>query len=192
MSRLNNTKRGEILEAVITARFGEEFNKINKQYADFANKVYEDHFKKDLKKMESLPNGWLEKSQYIYGQLGTTSYACLTFSGLHRRGIGCNGFFKNKEDCVYRVFKNKGNTFNYEQTHEFVTEFDDLNNYLERFDEEVSKAQIKTMAVLNKHQTVKKLLETWPEIKPFIPKEDAPVQLPAIPVDELNKILQLP
>lgn len=48
-------------------------------------------------------------------------------------------------------------------------------------------------AVLEKATTIKKLVEIWPEIEPFIPQDvTAPVvNLPAVPTEEINALLGL-
>lgn len=54
------------------------------------------------------------------------------------------------------------------------------------------EAGVKVWALLEQATTVKKLLEIWPEVEPFIPVDAAPTtRLPAVPVDEVNALLGL-
>ena len=69
--------------------------------------------------------------------------------------------------------------------------FEDLHQRIDAFFEERSDAMAKTDAILAKFSTVKSLLDAWPELEPFVPKEAAPLP-PALPIYEMNKMLGLP
>ena len=69
--------------------------------------------------------------------------------------------------------------------------FEDLQQRIDAFFEERDEAREKMTAILAKFSTTKSLLDAWPELEPFVPKEAAPLP-PALPIYEMNKLLGLP
>lgn len=55
----------------------------------------------------------------------------------------------------------------------------------------IDQAEAKIIAALN-GTTRAKAIVLWPEIEPFLPAENKPAGLPALPVKELNALLDLP
>ena len=69
--------------------------------------------------------------------------------------------------------------------------FEDLQRRIDAFLDEREEAEAKTGAILAKFSTVKSLLDTWPELEPFVPAAAAALP-PALPIYEMNKLLGLP
>lgn len=69
--------------------------------------------------------------------------------------------------------------------------FEDLQQRIDAFLEERNEAKEKMDAIMAKFSTVKSLLDAWPEMAPFVPKEVAPLP-PSLPIYEMNKMLGLP
>lgn len=61
-----------------------------------------------------------------------------------------------------------------------------------KFREAKDTAEAKVNGILSEATTVKKLIEIWPEVEPFIPPGTTPVHLPAVPRVEVNALLGLP
>jgi len=73
-----------------------------------------------------------------------------------------------------------------------VIQFRDIQTRRSKLREAENEARAKVNGVLSGATTVKKLLEIWPEVEPFVPPAAAPVNLPAIPRVEVNALLGLP
>lgn len=66
-----------------------------------------------------------------------------------------------------------------------------LNNRAAKLNEERREVDAKTYGALAAFTTVEKLVKAWPEVAEFIPGGKPPAMLPALPVEDLNKMLGL-
>ena len=75
-----------------------------------------------------------------------------------------------------------------------VQQFYDLEAEKKRLDDKGDTVTAQLQATLSKFQSVKKLLEAWPEAAELIPETmpESKMNLPALPVAELNKLVGLP
>lgn len=184
-------------------RFKTDYLVIVGKSKDFSTKVYNDIFSEtEQKTMKSLPKGWMPVASGISVSFGSTKVN-LSFNGSikdwYSRYTHPNQYHPSiKTDDIDRIVPYKfsyGGAYAkvYDARHEFSAEYEDLYNSVVDFHEKTTVARSKIAASLESVTTDTKLLEAWPEIKPFLAKiEKVIIPLPAIPVADLNAVLRLP
>lgn len=196
-TRLTNTTRDQITSAVLTHRFREPVDALIADRAAFAEEVYNDVYRKaDREKMAALPKGWLPETNAIGVQFGDQSgYVSLYFGG-HFYGrlrsvrtpgdekqIERRAFSKNVHGCV-KV---------YDADHRLAVKHTALDRRYTELKAEFEAAERQVKAALDSATTVNRLVEMWPEVEPFVRPLGTPSpKVPAIPTDQLNKLLDLP
>lgn len=173
--RLTNEMRSRIAKAVLEHRFGPEEKEIELDRKKLGSLVYDtlyDKFTQGL--MAELPEGWLptQCADHVYfaGQWVSVEF------GEPRR-------------FLYEEF-NTSPKFGADDPVSKLFESIESRKYKLR--EARGEASAKVNGLLSEATTVKKLLEIWPEVEPFIPPATAPVHLPAVPRAEVNALLGLP
>lgn len=193
MTRLTKDIRDEIVLDLLRHSFKERVEALYAERAALAQAIYEDVFSAETrKKMQSLPEGWLPEVKGINARLGS-DYSSFDFSGGLYGEI--NRIAKNGKDETRRVpSKHKGGCVaSYDATHKLALENERLANLRKSLCEEIETAKRAADTAVNAVSTVKRLIEVWPEVNPFASKHSAEKpQLPAVPTDQLNKILGLP
>ena len=193
-TRLTNDIRAAICEALLKHRFTDAVTAHAKDMAAFALEVYEDKYKKAARAaMNSLPDGWLYESSDINVTLGA-SYQRLNFNGSEYGDLA--KFNASYGDTVtFRVLaKDKGVCANvYDAGSNMASRYEKLRAKSQDLKTQITEARRQVGAALSSVTTVKRLIETWPEIEPFARKfEGEKSHLPALPTDALNAILDLP
>ena len=193
-TRLTNDIRTSISEALLKHRFTEAVTAHAKEMATFAQEVYEDKYKKAQRAaMNALPDGWLYESSDITATFGT-SFQRLNFNGSEYGELA--KFNASYSDTVtFRVLaKDKGSCVStYDAGHKMSSRFDVLKGKSQDLKTQITEARRQVGAALSSVTTIKRLIETWPEIEPFARKfEGEKSHLPALPTDALNAILDLP
>lgn len=198
-TRLTNTIRERIANAVLRHRFSEPVEVLIADRAAFAEEVYNDVYRKaDREKMAALPKGWLPETNSINVQFGDDgrSYESLNFSGLVYGGVGGMRKPDDKREVIgRRAYSNRahGCVKVYDADHRLAKKNADLHQrYIDlKTSFEAAKQQVE--AALSSASTINKLVEIWPEVEPFARSfDDVPVKVPAIPTAKLNEILDLP
>jgi hypothetical protein len=164
--------------------------------ADFAVKVYEDLYAKSTRdKMNALPEGWLSSSDNLGVQFGT-SYERIYFNGYtYGKIISVIAQEDRRKDGSLRLLAkhSHGCAKAYEATHPLSIAHANLEATERDLKTEFEATRRQLDAALSAVTTVKRLIETWPEIAPFaIEFENEKPNLPALPTEQLNKILDLP
>lgn len=196
MTKLTTYIRENLAKDLLKHRFGDAAAALVADRAAFALKVYNDLYSEaERKKMAALPDGWLGKSSSITVQFGEGSgYGQIEFSGSVYGDV--HAVMKAPVNAVYRLVAYhhlRGCAKVYERTHGFSDEYDALRERQEDLATQISQARRQTEAALTKATTLKRLVEIWPEIEPFVEKyADKPKPLPALPTNELNALLDLP
>ncbi len=196
-TRLTNTTRDQIASAVLTHRFREPVDALIADRAAFAEEVYNDIYRKaDREKMAALPKGWLTETAAINVQFGDSrGYESVQFSG---KIYGKLGSVKTKDDgksVERRAFaKNThGCARVYDADHRLARKHADLGRRFEELKAAFEAAERQVNAALDSATTVNRLVEMWPEVEPFVRPLGTPSpKVPAIPTDQLNKLLDLP
>lgn len=196
--RLNNDMRDEITNAVILHKFEQEARELCDEHAAIALEIYDDVYADDRKAMNDLPDGWLPEAVDITVNSGGERHT-FRFDGSTQRYGRAAGHWvlrEIKRDENNKRVKSVDNCYKatkaYPTRSPITKRIDKYQQMLGKFNERTGDAQRQTRAMLDKFYTVEKLLEAWPEIKPFIPEKQRPVQLPAVPTKALNEMLDLP
>lgn len=192
-TRLNIDNRNAIIKDALAHRFGAEVKALIDERAEFAAAVYDDICKKaDRLKMAELPDGWLPKTDNIAVQFGA-DFTRIYFNG-RVHGDLCKATDYRRDDERRVLAKhNSGCAKAYEATHKLASEHARLRAKETDLRTAYKQAAQSMMTALNRVSTVKKLIETWPEIAPFAScHETGKPSLPALPTDQLNKLLDLP
>lgn len=193
--RLNADLRSTICEAALVHRFNSDIQKLTDERANLARIIYEDVYEQNLKKMRALPDGWLPKSNCIKIQFGD-EITVLMFNGQLYGRRHYDDMLNRNSEAVERVVLASDTRANvmkiYGARDPIALALTQMNNDTASASETIKTARNQTMATLNQFHTVEKLIEKWPEIKPFIPEKQTPVLLPAIAKEKLNEMLDLP
>ncbi|RRY03797.1 Nmad5 family putative nucleotide modification protein [Brucella anthropi] len=196
MTRLNNDIRADICQKMLDHRFGDEMKELVLDKVKFAEAVYNSVYSKTVRnQMHKLPNGWLcegYKLQVCFG----ASYTDVYFSGT------CHGKlhylirnWKDIPDIHRRVLrKHEHNAAKvYSALDPLSERHEELANRQKTLLNKVSEAEKAITASLSKVSSVERLLDLWPEAKPFLaPYLNQKPQLPSVPVATLNTLLDLP
>lgn len=192
--RLTNAIRETIVNKLIEHRFAKQAIALRKKRAKLAKDVYSYAFTKAQREiLTNAPKGWFKKERDIVVNLSGER---------HRLYFG--GDFPSYGDPRYPL---RVMTADMESEylhvpydvdpvipvkHKLAVRIAEANGELSDLIEEIQVTTAKTKASLGKIHSVKHLLEQWPEVRPFLPKEDQTAALPAIPTKDLNKLLDLP
>lgn len=177
--RLNLQIRDKILQRMLEHAFGKRDKKLAADKTALGNEVYSDLYPTYIRKrMAALPEGYLPESRSqavaFAGQV-----TVVLWNGLRRVAEARSSYHPAKA---------------YDAVHVFTKRFFSLERESSRLKEERAKAESAARAALNSCSTVKKLLEIWPEAKPFVSDFAAPPEVRALTlsIKDLNAQLGLP
>lgn len=180
--RLTNFIRDQIARAAIANRFDHVGEKLRKEEATLAEYCYELFFGDFYRAVKTLPAAYFRQSETIivvepFG--GRRLYLHFTY------GIT----FPIPYDVI-----SEDNPLTEERAPNLAKAVADWNNANHSYLVERQNAFQKVRELLASVSTVGKLVQIWPEVEPFIPKEQVvvrPTQQLAIPIPELNLLLGL-
>ncbi|MFH1806866.1 MAG: Nmad5 family putative nucleotide modification protein [Pseudomonadota bacterium] len=179
--RLTNKLRDQILKDLINHKFAAEDAQLFAVENQIGDDIYADFYGPAIiKKMDDMPDGALPRADMARVNIAGFN---LNISMSKLRPI----FHTDKRG--HEVF-NAGRT--YPRDHEIAKRWTALENRRSVLSADKRDAKAQAGAVLYSAGTVKRLLEIWPEVKPFIPAEPPQAQLPVIITADLNKALGLP
>lgn len=100
----------------------------------------------------------------------------------------------DKDDNEIRLLTPSRDKCLFSADHELSKRFEKLNKKESRIKKKESEIEANVQAALNSVTTIKRLIEIWPESKELIPTDisKASIQLPALQVEDLNKLIGLP
>jgi hypothetical protein len=196
-TRLTNDIRDSIVAKLMKHRFGDAIDTLIKDRAAFAEKIYNDVYPETQRhRMASLPAGWLPEDSDLSVEFNgqARGYTRLPFDGSF---YGPMARFRSKVERVHRRILNKHDhsacAKSYDATHALAVEYGQLSDRFDSLKAEFETAERKASAALASVTTIKRLIETWPEIEPFAKEfDETPPKLPAIPTSDLNQLLDLP
>lgn len=177
-----NLRRSEvdkIVSRLLEHKFGEAFKKLKEREVKLAERVYNDVFSAAHRKlMAELPEGWLPARSHIVARFG-----------------GSQG--RLDHGTPLRVPNSKSDSWGtlkvYEATHALAEAYQELENDKATLKAERTRLSQEATGAITTARTMKRLLETWPEIEPFTRGLAKPVSLlPAIPIQTLNSSFGLP
>lgn len=196
MTRLTNDMRADIVSALMTHKFDDEVSVLCDERAGIALAVYEHHYAGTLERMDKLPKGWLQTEGVVRFRAAGYNHQ-YNFSGrIFGRPQTLSSFISNKRENVEKRQQAQwvGRTLQtYEATHDIAVRVEKHEAAAAALAERVTQARAQATATLDRFTTVEKLIDAWPEIKPFIPAGKAPPPaVPALPTQHLNQMFDLP
>lgn len=198
-TRLTNDLRDAIAADILRHRFNEQVDALIADRAAFAEAVYCDIYRKsDREKMEALPKGWLPECSKVGVQFGSTgrSYENVNFDGSFYGPLGAMRTRVKDKPSTDRRMQNRhahGCAKVYDDQHKLSIRRQELDDRFSALKADFEAAKRQTNAALASVNTIKRLIEAWPEVAPFATKhEAAPRQLPSVPTEKLNEMLGLP
>lgn len=196
--KLTNAIREEITNAVIKYRFEKEYIQLMDDIQQAANKVYEDFYEKELKKINALPKGWLPTGNGIKAKFGSEVIEFSFNGGFSSRTAGLQSILQKRESIYFRFLHDDRDCYKilkvYDDDHNLSKICQKAHNNAKEFVRNVQEAERQIQAALASCSTLAKLEKVWAEVKPFTEKykNKDTVNLPAIPVARLNGIFNLP
>jgi hypothetical protein len=195
--KLTNTIRDRILIDMLIHRFRAEADVLASDYVALANDVYDDMFTKaEAKTRDALPDGWLRTEDDIGVKFGDQDrgYEQLDFAG---RQYGAISRVGTKREGIYKRMPSKfgsGCAKIYDRDHPLTDRHEGLAERRRALVAAIDEAEKVGKAALYSAGTIGRLKTIWPEVSPFCVKyaEDAPVNLPSLPVSKLNETFGLP
>ena len=172
--------------------------------AVFARRVYDDVIPPSTQvRLEELPDGWVPQVNHVSVQFGDESrnVTQVDFSG--RIGVydaiaralshGDSESVPHKGRRVpYRM--KDGVVKVYEVGSKLQRDWEELTNRRVALTAKIKEAEKVIEGTLGSFTTVNALINGWPEVEPFAAKyrQQPPSQLPAVPRQHLNNLLDLP
>jgi hypothetical protein len=195
--RLSVGIKESVERELISYRFAEEAKTLVSDFATLALDVYHDVYPEtDRVKMQRLPRGWLPKR----GDVKVTFAGEMTQLPFRGRCHGEIARARGKDGCSTEAerlipFSDYGGRCvkQYEATHDLAERFAALEQRWSQLEADIRAAQRAARAAMDSVTTVKRLIEVWPEVAPFVQHyENKPNTLPAVPRSDLNVALGLP
>lgn len=167
-TRLTNHIRNQMLLALINKRFKSEEKALEDLKPAVGDEIYKLVFP-EWRKMDRLPEGWLRRvSGLRFYDKGQARYVAFS----RERPIPHDEPSELKGEAA-----------------RLAREYEEKRAELKERRDTVTR---QVRATLESFHTLDKLLKEWPEAKPFVPKELAPITSAlAIPVASLNALLGL-
>jgi hypothetical protein len=192
-TKLTNWMREQIVRDLLSHRFTKPIDKLVKDRAALAMKVYRDLYPRSLlAKIEALPEGWLCTENDIKAQF-SGRVDSMDFNG---SAYGIIGKYRTSTDAVFKPFlsKDKGRVVAvYDASHPLAVAHAELADRMKEICSQLDTAKRQAEAALNSASTIGGIIALWPEIEPFARKhESAKAPLPALPTAALNALLDLP
>ena len=167
--RLTNYIRDAIIKTLMEKRFKKQLAEFHAKEVELGLRVYQSVYP-DWKIASKLSEGWLCSDTCVRFRMDGQS---------HMLPIG---------KSMPTPYGSK--TRNLPQ--EMTKEVRDLKREEEALDALRNSARDQAKSLLYSVQTLKRLLETWPEVKPYLPKDlEQPVTALAVPVSQLNQVFGL-
>lgn len=184
MTRLTKEVRKIICEnALAQSPIKEKIKTVKQKLEQLALEIYKDKVTSEqqkeademVEKMASLP------FTPNYGVFRNQSYLTCSFGGM------CNYLDLPESGRFYEIPRS-----DYSAEHKFSKKFNELDQEKIKLLEQLDDTRQEIMAVLNSCNTLKRLLEIWPEASNFLNGVDivtSKVGLPAVMIEDLNKKL---
>lgn len=206
--RIKADLRNSIVKAAFRHAFQDEFYVLRNAFANLAQEAYQDAFKHIMDKIQAIPEDWLKPCPRISIAVDG-AVTQLDFTG-HRHyylpyeNDTATWYLRDSEREIRGHFAVPNSMsgcehiprINYEPDHPIAKK---LQVLVEQEKDLISRMRTSLNsldAMLRKHTTVKKLIESWPEIEELLvavlPKTAPEVSLPAKTRQELNTLLDLP
>lgn len=198
MTKLTKSIRGAITHDVLKHRFQDQALKLKGQHSKLAHRVYKDILgASNLKKMKTIPKGWLPTTNRIKVRAG--EIFDLYLSG-RMPGNNFNTYTETIVDGYLPIPQSMEGNYKCLKIYAPNTSIGlAISNHRKDIDSlttVVNESAAEVRSMLTSCTTIKKLVAIWPEVEPFTLKHlsngATPMHLPIKSVDSLNKLLDLP
>lgn len=184
MTRLTKEVRKIICEnALSQSPIKEKIITVRQKLEQLAVDIYNDNVTSEQSKEADEMAKRMKELPFIcaYGVFKHLNYLTCSFGGM------CNYLDLPKTCDFYEIPR-----ADYSAEHKFSKRFNELDQEKIKLLEQLDNTRQEIMAVLNSCQTLKRLLEIWPEASNFLNGVDivtSKVGLPAVMIEDLNKKL---
>jgi len=179
MARLTNEIRRQIITKLLDHGFSKRHAALRAEENALALELYNDIYSPEIQaQMQALPAGFLQARSTILCQFGNDC-GVLFFKGDAGKRMA-----EKHVGLVAKV---------YSVNSHFAMKYAELDFKKKMLSEERIQAKSTADGILYSVHTVEKLLEAWPECKPFV-EAVTPMPkplLPALPIPEINAMLGL-
>lgn len=179
MARLTNDIRQQIITRLIEHGFSKRWAALDVEENALALEVYNDIYPPKIQaQMQAMPAGFLSERGSIYCKFG---------SDCHVLDFGGNATKRMADKHIGVVAKV------YAANSPFAQKYSEWKFKNETLRDEYRQAKGTAQGILVSVRSVEKLLEAWPECKPFVESvTPVPKPLPpALPIPEINAMLGL-
>lgn len=183
-TRLSDEDRRQVVQNLLDHRFKIDREALSAQESDLGLKIYRHVVSEEVEaRIRKLPSGWVEYTNSVCAKVGS-SYESFTLA----KTVPKKADWGSWRACIAIV----------EARSELADEYQDLEaarSALRAKEEEASGA---ARSLLYKVSTLKRLLEVWPEVKPFTShiagqsERNKARELPVVQVETANALLGLP
>lgn len=174
-AKLTGIIRKDILNNLVLKAFDEEHKALKAEENLLAIAAWEASFKPEhLKLIKQCPPLWFSRTRTIKGRFGYQHINLTT-----------------ENEVPLPDSKTYATIVSLEENHELAAKVLAWKKRWDDFEARRDKAKRMAQATLDSVTTVGRLIEVWPEVKPFIP-EMAKAGLPMVPVKALNEAFKLP
>lgn len=191
--RLRNDDRDLVVRRLLIHAFREPADDLIRDMRSHALGVYQDLYTAGSRdKMSALPEGWLPTANNVEVRFGSSSYLHLRFDGTTNIGGSVHKVCTKREALFLRMLSRhiRRCAKVYDDDHALSSTWRGLVARRDALKKSIEEAEGRARAILNSVTTTNRLVEVWPEVKPYLdqPRE---VKLPAVPVQEVNELLNL-
>lgn len=168
--RMNKYQRSEIIGNIRAKLFVKERKALEVRESEFYHEVVDYSLGQHCEVVKSLPLKLVRTVEWYYPNFGGR---CASFH-----------FKKSRPGCA----------MNFSADHKLSKKFTKLENAKEDLDAKICEVITSAKAVIYSCTTFKKLLDTWPEVKEYVPEHfllEHNVGLPAVQIEDVNKLLKL-
>lgn len=190
--RLTKDMKTEIVDALLAHKFKPLVAELAKEVATFAVAAHAAHFGDRLARMNALPKGWLHETDVMNSARYEDNYYSIYYNGqiVLRYSSAATHFVFTK----YKV--EGGKKYLRHLSSETSVKPKNAGPLLDKvitLQKEYDEMRSQLNSTLYPFNNADKLIEHWPEVKPFVPDYVPPVKnLPAVQSGELNAKLGLP
>jgi hypothetical protein len=212
--RLTNDHRDRICKAMLQHKYiksSDAYKSIRADVASLATAVYNSVLdKKKRELITSLPKGWVEEREHIKVRIGhfhryqnlhfNGDFVCLNGTYSFWTDLGMYDRRSRVEEIKRPIPYSLSNVFvQLDNTDDLAVRLEDTVNKLTKVNSEVSAVSASLKATLKTITTTKRLIEVWPESKPFVDAifgQPSAVKVEStalvLPINDLNAKLGLP
>lgn len=197
--RLTNDIRHFIVRGVLAHKHRETFIEILDVRRQLVEKIIDCVMSRGSHRAiyESTPAGWFPKFNSISVALDGKFFRFPINGDLYntyRSSSVHAGIFGELSNPLYRElpdFFRDAILLDETKDRELIDEIKVVHDRSEEFEDEYQKDSKKLEVIISEFNSDTKLIEAWPELAPFIPKEEKKSNI-IVPVEKLNKEFELP